>query len=327
MTAKYSALCLLLFSACCSGCIIERDNDFVHCKSIEELYQVSDYKEFKYVVITNKGDGNSSIIKNDAFNGMNLEVLTIIGNVSQIEPHALRGIKHPTFKFTVIDSTLEELPETLINGLPLLGFEVTLTHVKELKRNFFKDIPLVNRTYIKRNKITTIGSDVFCGTNISTLDLSRNIIATIEDGAFACMKKLAELYLSGNRLTTFDAAKVLGDSSSIKILNLDKNLLTTVSPLPTLSNLRTLSFERNAISRIESRSFIKLPELEELHLPFNKLKSIPNDTLPEHLTKLAIGENPWTCSYLAELKQWAKHFNVQLMCVHFGKLCTISCVE
>ncbi|GLV42568.1 uncharacterized protein CBL_03307 [Carabus blaptoides fortunei] len=328
MTIKNCALFIFQLSACwviISGCTIGKSNNLV-CKSIAELYQVETYKELKKIEINTQNDEMWPVIKNDAFRGMkNLEALTIRGNVSHFEPHTLRGIEHP-FKFYVIDNFFEELPEEIFNGVPVTEIGVGITHLKELKQNLFKNVSVLKEVNIQVAKLTTVKVGVFSDTNIASIDLTNNEIATIEHGAFAGMKKLYELYLSMNKLTTFDAEKVLGASSPVELLYLDENLLTTITTFPALPKMRILSFDKNAIATIESKCFANLKKLEIVKLSFNKLKSIPPATLPGRLQKLGVGENPWTCSYLMELEAWANKSNVELFCIKTFEPCTISCV-
>lgn len=203
------------------GCTNE--SGILICKSIEELHQMKTYKEFKNVEINKQGNEHWPIIKNDAFKGMkNLEGIVIFDKVSHFEPYALRGIEHP-FSFCLDNNNLEELPAELFDGVPVSWILIAETQLKELKPKLFKNSPLLNKTLIIENKLTTIGSDVFSNTNIVRVELSHNEIATIEDGAFAGMKKLHTLDLSMNKLTTFDAKKVLGSSSTIEMLHLDRS--------------------------------------------------------------------------------------------------------
>ncbi|GLV42567.1 tollo [Carabus blaptoides fortunei] len=302
-------------------------HDTLVCKSIADLYQVKAYKELKKIEINTEDETEQwPVIKNDAFKGMkNLDVIFIRGNISHLEPYALRGIEHP-FKLVLIDNTLEQLPEELFNGVPVFLVGLATTHLKQLKPKWFKNTPLLKEFHIYKAKLTEAKAGIFSNTDIAIVELSSNEISTIEDGAFSGMKKLYSLNLRDNKLTTFDVEKVLGSSTTIELLYLSENLLTTISTFPTLPKMRAMAFEKNAIATIESKCFANLKNLEIVELSFNKLKSIPPATLPGRLQRLGVGENPWTCSYLTGLEAWANKSNVELFCGDSFEPCTISCV-
>ncbi|XP_061760186.1 osteoglycin, paralog b [Nerophis ophidion] len=119
--------------------------------------------------------------------------------------------------------------------------------------------------YARFNKITKIHNNDFADmTTLKTIDLSRNLIAEIEDGAFSRLTNLAELILSNNRLTKLPTLPV-----SLVSFNANFNKLTTQG--------------------VKSTVFKKIPKLMYLYLGNNELTAVPQ--LPESLHTVHLHNN------------------------------------
>ncbi|XP_077422610.1 osteoglycin, paralog b [Vanacampus margaritifer] len=119
--------------------------------------------------------------------------------------------------------------------------------------------------YARINKITKITNNDFADTTtLKIIDLSRNLIAEIEDEAFSRLANLDELNLSDNRLTKLPALP-----ARLMSFNANFNKLTTQG--------------------VKSTAFKKLTRLSYLYLGNNELTAVPH--LPESLCIVHLHNN------------------------------------
>ena len=156
---------------------------------------------------------------------------------------------------------------------------------------------------------------------ITTLDLSRQSITSLQSGDFADLSALQTLHLYGNQLTALPAdvfaglaaldtlslwqnrleslpANVFSGLAALRQLGLDRNRL---SGLPAgifsgLSRLEALILSNNRISSLPANVFSGLSSLEALHLSSNELTSLPANVFSglSALTDLQINVNSLT---------------------------------
>lgn len=105
----------------------------------------------------------------------------------------------------------------------------------------------------------------------TTLDLHRNCFARVPP-QLHCFSKCTRLTLSACGLAELDC---LALPTSLQMLNLDDNALTTLGPadaLNRLTALRQLSVSRNALQQLPD---IALPALMQIHAAHNQLQCLP----------------------------------------------------
>lgn len=139
--------------------------------------------------------------------------------------------------------------------------------------------------------------------NIEHIDLSHNLISTIEGGAFSSLDKLRILRLSHNRLSRFNSDVFQGADNlqyldlsenfiaefptvalnaflSLRYLNLSSNLIQSLDNknLAALVNLYHLDLSRNSIAYIVPGTFLGLKQLRRLDISVNSLRQIEDDS-------------------------------------------------
>ena len=147
----------------------------------------------------------------------------------------------------------------------------------------FEYVPIIKKflniysLYLPNNKIKSLNSSVeILTTKLRILDLGRNMIEHIEEGALNNFKQLQRLYLHDNRIK---------DLPEDIFLHLDKLILIDMrnNKLPILkydwfSGLRLLEkldLYNNDIETLDPESFEWQPSLCELNLSRNKLQIMP----------------------------------------------------
>ena len=131
---------------------------------------------------------------------------------------------------------------------------------------------------------------------ISILVLDENGLVHIEEGTFAPMIYLQQLWLNGNRL--FRIPYPL--PPSLQRLLMDSNQLGAVtSGFPHNSQLNTLSIMGNNISYLSPDAFHKLAVLKALDVSNNQLQNLYSDTFinSSQLRTLQLAKNPFRYFY------------------------------
>ncbi|XP_015119658.1 lutropin-choriogonadotropic hormone receptor [Diachasma alloeum] len=179
--------------------------------------------------------------------------------------------------------------------------------VLELDDNYLTEIPEAT-AYIEKledlsisnNKIQTIGANAFrSNKNLVSLDLRGNPIKKIHEDTFKNHSRLRKLIISNVRglvdfpnLNGTGALEVLRlDRASLqtvpdeickqcprlKSLDLKSNYLTSIPNLTECTDLRVLDLATNMITSLSHQSFSTLHYLHDLLLPYNKIKTLPQD--------------------------------------------------
>ena len=155
------------------------------------------------------------------------------------------------------------------------GFQKFYTHkpqdLLKLEDLTLRDniIDELSEEFLMRNKFMSL----------KTLDLSNNLISTIELNAFKHLAELETLDLSNNKLNYLSSAAFNG-LKSLKNLILKSNQISNLVPnqFASLQTLIFLDLSSNRISNLEATNFNNLTSLNTIQLEFNPFERISSDS-------------------------------------------------
>ncbi|KAL1491727.1 hypothetical protein ABEB36_012282 [Hypothenemus hampei] len=274
-----------------------------------------------------------SWIHNDALrNCTSLQDLHLNGNKLHQAPEVIKTV--PSLK------TLD-LGENHINALSndtfgemkqLYGLRLTENNIGNLTKGIFDKITTLKILNLSRNKIQKVAPGTFDNNlNLQAIRLDGNYLSDIE-GLFAKLPELVWLNISDNRLKWFDYALIptglqwldihanqieeLGNyfeiesTLSLSTFDASSNKLTEITGSAIPNSVEMLFLNDNLISKVQSYTFFKKPNLTRVDLFGNKITSLDPNSLrisavpPEKdLPEFYIGGNPYKCDCTMEWLQ------------------------
>lgn len=140
---------------------------------------------------------------------------------------------------------------------------------------------------------------------LEVIDLSFNLIHSVDQITFSRLKKLHFLSLKHNRIS-FISPGVFKDLTSLTSLDISDNNIKELEfgIFTGLKNVKTLKIQNNRLTEVHELSFHELAKLEKVDLSNNSLSSLEFDDFIQHLTKLKqvnLDNNPFRCDMLLKV--------------------------
>ena len=135
--------------------------------------------------------------------------------------------------------------------------------------------------YADKNNLSSVADgDLRSMPALLTLSLNGNGLQRLGAKAFAANRRLESLSLADNRLTTLDDDLLMPTISSLKVLQLANNQLTTISAntVARMANMQRLVLSYNHIDTLHERAFAGMYALERMYLDHNQLATLKNGT-------------------------------------------------
>uniref|UniRef100_A0A7E4W7C1 LRRCT domain-containing protein n=1 Tax=Panagrellus redivivus TaxID=6233 RepID=A0A7E4W7C1_PANRE len=155
----------------------------------------------------------------------------------------------------------------------------------EVKNRKFK----VVTANFRGNQISEITGKILPGQedNVEVLDLTDNLISSIDDAAFEGLEKLHKLKLNHNLIKDVNNKVFSRNLDNLHELRLANNLITRIKPgaFKFLQNLKKLVLDGNKGIEFTAKSFDGLDNLEELSLDYCDINQLDDDVF-KHLNKL-----------------------------------------
>nr|CAI5824890.1 unnamed protein product [Callosobruchus analis] len=174
--------------------------------------------------------------------------------------------------------------------------------VEDIQPGALKNVPDLFWLSLKGNRLKEIKEGVFEDLSISMLDLSNNLLTTIDSYAFDGVPLLVSLDLSGNRISSWNRRWIKNNGLLAKIYMRDNRLTSlpssAFSKKVSLNNTigMSLDFSHNNISQVDPRALRGVKIVERLLLGHNLLENIDENFFVDvRVKEFRIGNNKITC--------------------------------
>lgn len=257
-------------------------------------------------------------------NCSSLQDLHINGNRLDVVPIALKEI--PQLKTLDLGENLIVSIEnaSFMTMEQMYGLRLTENNIGNISKGVFDKMTSLKILNLSRNKIHKIESGSFDGNvNLQAIRLDGNYLTDI-GGLFAKLPNLVWLNISDNRLEWFDYAMIptglqwldihanriaeLGNyfeiesQLSLSTFDASSNKLTEITGSAIPNSVEMLYLNDNLISKVQSYTFFKKPNLTRVDLFGNKITSLDPNSLrisavpqDKSVPEFFIGGNPLEC--------------------------------
>eukprot|EP00095_Tigriopus_kingsejongensis_P005757 snap_masked-scaffold28_size608977-processed-gene-5.4 protein:Tk05757 transcript:snap_masked-scaffold28_size608977-processed-gene-5.4-mRNA-1 annotation:"slit homolog 2 protein" len=156
--------------------------------------------------------------------------------------------------------------------------DLSNNQLSTLPEHLFQDASRLKRISLSNNSLVALPPKLFEGPvsqSLEVLDLSGNLLTSVEAPLLDNLEMLTFLDLSFNALVSIESARDLRGLGALQSLKLSHNKLSRLPNLP-LPSLRSLVLSHNELgSKLPGRVFSKLPSLSHLLLDFNAIEELP----------------------------------------------------
>ena len=231
-------------------------------------------------------------------------------NITSLHQSVFEGLEHVRV-LNLANNQIDALPDAIFQGLPGLSIlNLKGNRIYDLDHAALTGLNSLVELNLADNEIAEITNETM--SNVSSnledenwhtmkrlllLDLTGNRIQHIATGSFQYLTSLVVLSLNRNFLSSCENINV---PSALTTLNLERNhiLVLSESSFAGVSSVRSLHLSHNDIQQIDRRSFYAVKDLRILGLAFNEIKSVEMGKLT-HLNVLntvMIRSNPLDCN-------------------------------
>lgn len=261
-----------------------------------------------------------------------LQDLHLNGNKLHQVPEVIKNV--PLLKTLDLgENHIDSVSNETFSDLKLMyGLRLTENNIGNLSKGVFDKMASLKILNLSRNKIQKVAEGTFDNNlNLQAIRLDGNYLTDI-DGLFAKLPSLVWLNISDNRLKWFDYALIptglqwldihsnqieeLGNyfeiesTLSLSTFDASSNRLTEITGSAIPNSVEVLFLNDNLISKVQSYTFFKKPNLTRVDLFGNKITSLDPNSLrisavpPEkELPEFYIGGNPYRCDCTMEWLQ------------------------
>lgn len=178
-------------------------------------------------------------------------------------------------------------PDAFVDLSNLKRLALTYNHLTWIDPNAFKGLDCLNKLCLNYNQIQVIKSNTDLRTvkkgiqanslngltNLEELDLSGNLIGTIDTSLFLDLPKITYLGLQNNKITSIESDSFKG-LFKLENLNLENNRIENIQmdAFVDLSNLKELILENNALKQIDQSCFRNLKTVALINIGGNLMR-------------------------------------------------------
>lgn len=218
----------------------------------------------------------------------------------------------------------------------LVGLRLTENNISNVSKGVFDKMSALRILNLSSNKIQRVETGSFdANTNLMAIRLDGNYITEI-NALFDKLPNLVWLNISENLLQWFDYAQIptglqwldihgnqiaeLGNYYEIEsqlhltVFDASNNKLTDITGSAIPDSVEVLNLSNNIISKVQSYTFFKKPNLTRVELTGNQIKSLTQNSLristiphDKEIPEFYIGKNPFQCDCTM---QWLQQYQV-----------------
>lgn len=255
---------------------------------------------------------------------------------NRIESDRQDTFKHPAEAARMecvifVHPDMRKLPSDFLSNYKVVKF-VDLSYSKLMGiENFAVNGKTLLEVNLRGNRITSLEGMIFNGAHsLRSIDLSHNVIKSIDEFTFSNLKSLEELNLSNNQIEELDG---LYKSNTLKSLDLSFNKLTFLFvPYDAFSdmlklerinlrnnsvgidygifasnlNLKMIDLSYTGLTYFDLNILLSSKSIEELHLSGNGIEyysqfNVEFSSSFPNLKKIGLGDNRFACESLSQL--------------------------
>lgn len=218
----------------------------------------------------------------------------------------------------------------------LVGLRLTENNISNISKGVFDKMTALRILNLSSNKIQRVETGSFdANTNLMAIRLDGNYITEI-NALFDKLPNLVWLNISENLLQWFDYAQIptglqwldihgnqiaeLGNYYEIEsqlhltVFDASDNKLAEITGSAIPDSVEVLNLSNNLISKVQSYTFFKKPNLTRVELSGNQIKSLTQNSLristiphDKEIPEFYIGKNPFQCDCTM---QWLQQYQV-----------------
>lgn len=172
------------------------------------------------------------------------------------------------------------------------------SNVKIIEENAFRKLIVLKRLSLKHNLIEEVKNGVFNGVPLEELDLSDNLIHTIELQAFDDMDFLRKIKLKDNNLKVYEN-RWFSNTPKLCEINFEHNKIEEL-PEDLLAGTKPCTvdiiFSHNMISRVDPEALINIDKFYKLYLDHNIIGDVGLSHI-KFIKHLRLNDNKLSCVF------------------------------
>ncbi|XP_060528158.1 leucine-rich repeats and immunoglobulin-like domains protein 2 [Cylas formicarius] len=315
---------------------IESNISTLHMDGVDlEIIDSGFFDHLRMLEVLELPNNHLSMLEPSVFHPLQrLQTLNLANNwIARLDSRLFNGLE----RLTVIDlsrNRLTYLPDGLFADqtyfqVEFMGNELTERDVIRL----IESNPTIRTAKLGHNKIALLNTtgptavlnltgnllekigDYFAQRSLMIIDLSRNVISSIEANAFAYAQSLSEIYLNDNKLRSLPVG-CFSSLDTLKVLNLARNSIHAIQfgLLDPLASLQYLDLSHNALT-LDFHMVIPLTRLERLNISGCHTRNLNAELLVIHFPKLktlSVDNGTWSCARLAKIVNHLRKADVEV---------------
>lgn len=256
-------------------------------------------------------------------------------NIRYIMPRAFSSLTSTQYIYLQNNDLLEVAPEAFWGLRQVYELHLENNEIVNLYPGILAEME-ANSVDLSKNKIRELPNGAFEGSlGILMLDISQNNIRKINENAFLSLVNLEILNLEGNKICHLPLG-LFKNLNTLRNLNLADNKLSkfAIGTFSGLKNLHILNLANNTLFNFDGNFLLPLSQLSKLDISANGIYYFDANTLHVNvrtLRVLRLDDNILDCNLLMGIIQYFKSVSVDVVNTvkryHLQNIDGIACTE